>query len=93
MDKTKVLYNESTGLAIHAMMESAEKDEFVDKKLVVNFPKKHKKNKKQRDVTLKDIREWNKKRIYKGDTEITVNAMMDSALNDPYADKNPPSRF
>ena len=88
MNKSKP-YKESTELAIYAMMESAQKDEYADKKISPNFPKK----KKKRDVTLKDIREWNKKKIYKDDIEMTVNAMMDSAKNDPYADKNPPSRF
>lgn len=83
------LYKESTAYAVRALMESARKDEFVDKKIAVNFPQK----KKKREVTLKDIREWNKKRSYKEDTGFTVNAMMASAMNDPYADENPPSRF
>ena len=38
---------------------------------------------KKRDVTLKDIREWNKRRNYKEDTGITINAMMESAVKDP----------
>lgn len=83
-------YHDSTGLAIYAMMESARKDKYADKKIEPNFPRK---KKKKRDVTLKDIREWNKTKAYKNDVEITVNAMMESAINDPYADKNPPSRF
>ena len=45
------------------------------------------------DVTLKDIREWNKRRNYKEDTGITINAMMESAVKDPYVDLNPPSKF
>ena len=83
------LYRESTGYAIRAMIESARKDEYVDKKMATNFPQK----KKKREVTLKDIREWNKRRVYKEDTGHVVNAMMASAMNDPYADENPPSRF
>lgn len=82
-------YHESTGWAIQAMMDSARKDEFADKKIVSNFPQKRNK----RTVTLKDIREWGKKRSYKEDTGVAVNAMMASAINDPYADLNPPSRF
>lgn len=82
-------YKESTGLAIQAMMDSARKDEFSDHKREIHFPQK----KKKRDVTLKDIREWGKKRAYKEDTGLTVNAMMASAINDPYVDENPPSKF
>ena len=48
---------------------------------------------KKRDVTLKDVREWNKRRNYKEDAGIAVNAMMASAINDPYVDLNPPSKF
>lgn len=84
----KTTYKESTGMAINAMMESACKDEYIDKKRKTNFPQK-----KKREVSLKDIREWNKKRSYKSDTAVTVNAMMESANNDPYVDLNPPSRF
>lgn len=82
-------YKESTGLAIQAMIDSARKDKYTDNKRELNFPQK----KKKRDVTLKDIREWDRKRAYKEDTGVTVNAMMDSAVNDPYVDENPPSKF
>lgn len=88
MSKSKP-YKESTGLAIQAMMDSARKDKYADNKREINFPQK----KKKRDVTLKDIREWDKKRAYKEDTEVTVNAMMDSAINDPYVDEKLPSKF
>ncbi|MBS5761692.1 MAG: hypothetical protein KHW97_24960, partial [Bacteroides sp.] len=30
---------------------------------------------------------------YKEDTGITINAMMESAVKDPYVDLNPPSKF
>ena len=83
------LYKETTAYAVRAMMESARKDEYVDKKVTINFPQK----KKKRDVTLKDVREWNKKRVYKEDTGHVINAMMESAIKDPYIDKNPPSHF
>ena len=36
---------------------------------------------------------WNKRRNYKEDTGITINAMMESAVKDPYVDLNPPSKF
>ena len=81
MNKT-ISYKESTAIAIQAMMSAARKDES-------NFPQ----NRKKRDVTLKDIREWNKRRNYKEDTGITINAMMESAVKDPYVDLNPPSKF
>lgn len=82
-------YKESTAIAIQAMMSAARKDEYADGKRRINFPQK----KKKREVTLKDIREWNKRRVYKEDTGITVNAMMASAIKDPYVDLNPPSKF
>ena len=31
--------------------------------------------------------------VYKEDAGIAVNAMMASAINDPYVDLNPPSKF
>ena len=83
------LYKESTAHAVRAMMEAANKDEYADQKMVINFPQK----KKKREVTLKDVREWNKKRIYKEDTGFAINAMMESAMKDPYADENTPLRF
>ena len=79
-----ISYKESTAIAIQAMMSSARKDEYAD-----NFPQ----NRKKREVTLKDIREWNKRRTYKEDTGITVDAMMESAIKDPYVDLNPPSKY
>lgn len=83
-------YQELTGIAIEAMMDSARKDEYIDKKKVSYFPSK--KN-KPTTLTLKDIREWGKQRHYKENTGLAVNAMMESAINDPYADVNPPSLF
>lgn len=88
MNHTKS-YKESTAIAIQAMMCAASNDEYADKKRKINFPGKRKK----RDVTLKDIREWNKRKTYKEDTGVTVNAMMEAAVKDPYADTNPPYRF
>ena len=88
MNKT-ISYKESTAIAIQAMMSAARKDEYADRKRKSNFPQ----NRKKRDVTLKDIREWNKRRNYKEDTGITINAMMQSAVKDPYVDLNPPSKF
>lgn len=82
-------YKESTAIAIQAMISAARKDEYADRKRKIDFPQK----KKKREVTLKDIREWNKRRNYKEDTEITVNAMIESAIKDPYVDLNPPSKF
>ena len=73
MNKT-ISYKESTAIAIQAMMSAARKDEYADRKRKSNFPQ----NRKKRDVTLKDIREWNKRRNYKEDTGITINAMMES---------------
>ena len=84
MNKT-ISYKESTAIAIQAMMSAARKDEYADRKRKSNFPQ----NRKKRDVTLKDIREWNKRRNYKEDTGITINAMMESAVKDPYVDLNP----
>ena len=81
MNKT-ISYKESTAIAIQAMMSAARKDEYADRKRKSNFPQ----NRKKRDVTLKDIREWNKRRNYKEDTGITINAMMESAVKDPYVD-------
>lgn len=88
MNKT-TSYQESTAIAIQAMMSAAKKDDYIDKRKGNNFPQ----SRKKRDVTLKDIREWNKRRSYKEDTEITINAMMESAIKDPYVDLNPPSKF
>ena len=88
MNKT-ISYKESTAIAIQAMMSAARKDEYADRKRKSNFHQ----NRKKRDVTLKDIREWNKRRNYKEDTGITINAMMESAVKDPYVDLNPPSKF
>ena len=68
MNKT-ISYKESTAIAIQAMMSAARKDEYADRKRKSNFPQ----NRKKRDVTLKDIREWNKRRNYKEDTGITIN--------------------
>lgn len=82
-------YRELTGIAIEAMMDSARKDEYIDKKKVTHFPQKRNKA----TITLKDVREWGKKRHYKEDTGLAVNAMMESAIKDPYADVNPPFRF
>lgn len=82
-------YQELTGIAIQAMMDSARKDEYIDKKRVPHFPQKRNKA----TITLKDVREWGKKRHYKEDTGLAVNAMMESAIKDPYVDQNPPSRF
>lgn len=82
-------YRELTGIAIEAMMDSARKDEYIDKKKVIHFPQKRNKA----TLTLKDVREWGKKRHYKEDTGLAVNAMMESAIKDPYADVNPPFRF
>lgn len=84
-----ISYKESTAIAIQAMMSAATKDEYADKKKKTNFPQ----SRKKRDVTLKDIREWNKRRNYKEDTGITISAMMESAIKDPYVDMNPPSQF
>ena len=44
-------------------------------------------------VVFPNVREWNKRRNYKEDAGIAVNAMMASAINDPYVDLNPPSKF
>ena len=88
MNKT-ISYKESTAIAIQAMMSTARKDEYADRKRKSGFPQ----NRKKRDVTLKDVREWNKRRNYKEDTGITINAMMESAVKDPYVDLNPPSKF
>lgn len=88
MNKT-ITYKDSTALAIQAMMSAARKDEYADRKKGNRFPK----NRKKHDVTLKDVREWNKRRNYKEDAGIAVNAMMASAINDPYVDQNPPSKF
>lgn len=82
-------YQELTGIAIQAMMDSARKDEYIDKKRVPHFPQKRTKA----TITLKDVREWGKKRHYKEETGLAVNAMMESAIKDPYVDVNPPSRF
>ena len=60
MNKT-ISYKESTAIAIQAMMSAARKDEYADRKRKSNFPQ----NRKKRDVTLKDIREWNKEGIIK----------------------------
>ena len=84
-----ISYKESTAIAIQAMMSSARKDEYADRKRKINSPQ----NRKKREVTLKDIREGNKRRTYKEDAGITVNAMMESAIKDPYVDLNPPSKF
>lgn len=84
-----ISYKESTAIAIQAMMSSARKDEYANRKRKINFPQ----NRKKREVTLKDIREWNKRRTYKEDTGITVDAMMESAIKDPYVDLNPPSKY
>lgn len=88
MNKT-TSYKESTAIAIQAMMSAASQDEYADRNKKSNFPQ----SRKKRDVTLKDIREWNKRRDYKEDTGITINAMMESAIKDPYVDQNPPSKF
>ena len=88
MNKT-ISYKESTAIAIHAMISAARKDEYADRKRKSGFPQ----NRKKRDVTLKDVREWNKRRNYKENAGIAVNAMMASAINDPYVDLNPPSKF
>ncbi len=88
MNKT-ISYKESTAIAIQAMISAARKDEYADRKRKSVFPQ----NRKKRDVTLKDVREWNKRRNYKEDAGIAVNAMMASAINDPYVDLNPPSKF
>ena len=88
MNKT-ISYKESTAIAIQAMISAARKDEYADRKRKSGFPQ----NRKKRDVTLKDVREWNKRRNYKEDAGIAVNAMMASAINDPYVDLNPPSKF
>ena len=88
MNKT-TSYQESTAIAIQAMTSAAKKDEYTDKKRGSNFPQ----SRIKRDVTLKDIREWSKKRSYKEDTGITINAMMESAMKDQYVDLNPPSKF
>ncbi len=88
MNKT-ITYKDSTALAIQAMMSAARKDEYADRKKGNSVPQ----NRKKRDVTLKDVREWNKRRNYKEDAGIAVNAMMASAINDPYVDLNPPSKF
>ena len=57
MNKT-ITYKDSTALAIQAMMSAARKDEYADRKKGNSFPQ----NRKKRDVTLKDVREWNKRR-------------------------------
>ena len=86
MNKT-ISYKESTAIAIQAMISAARKDEYADRKRKSGFPQ----NRKKRDVTLKDVREWNKRRNYKEDAGIAVNAMMASAINDPYVDLNLPA--
>ena len=60
MNKT-ISYKESTAIAIQAMISAARKDEYADRKRKSGFPQ----NRKKRDVTLKDVREWNKRRNYK----------------------------
>lgn len=82
-------YREALAPGKEAVIDSACKDEYTDEMGGIHFPSK----KKKRDVTLKDIREWNKKHVYKESMGVTVNAMIDSAINDPYIDKNPPSKF
>ena len=57
MNKT-ISYKESTAIAIQAMISAARKDEYADRKRKSGFPQ----NRKKRDVTLKDVREWNKRR-------------------------------
>ena len=86
MNKT-ISYKESTAIAIQAMISAARKDEYADRKRKKWFSPK---TERKRDVTLKDVREWNKRRNYKEDAGIAVNAMMASAINDPYVDLNPP---
>ena len=88
MNKT-ISYKESTAIAIQAMISAARKDEYADRKRKSGFPK----NRKKRDVTLKDVREWNKRRNYKDDARIADNAMLAPAINDPSVDLNPPSKF
>lgn len=88
MGKLKT-YKESTGWAIQAMKESAQKDRYTDNKREINFHQRRKSS----SITLKDLREWNKKRNYKEETGLAVNAMIESAINDPYVDQNPPSLF
>lgn len=82
-------YKESTGWAIQAMKDSAQKDKFTDNRQEINFSLKRKSS----NITLKDLREWGKKRNYKEETGLAVSAMMESAINDPYVDQNPPSLF
>lgn len=88
--KNTIKYNEIMEGAVEAMMQSALTDEFVDKKIHTNFPK----TKRKEVLTLKDVRAMNlKRKKYKESTELAVNAMMQSAINDEYADKNKPSMY
>ena len=55
----------------------------------VVFPK----TRKKRDVTLKDVREWNKRRNYKEGCRNCRQCNDGVSYQRPYVDLNPPSKF
>lgn len=73
-------------MAINAMMQSAEKDEYAD----MNPPSAFKKDPPKRKpiTTLRDWREIRQQ--YKDKMKHAVEAMMASALRDEFVDKNMP---
>lgn len=83
--KKSFKYNEYTGLAIQALMQSAEKDEFADQNPPSEFAKPAPKKK---ITNLKEWREFRQK--YKDKMEPAVKSLMESAKQDIYVDKNKP---
>lgn len=72
--KKVVQYREHTGIAIDAMKEAAEKDEYADQNKPIIFPKAPT---PQKATNLKEWRNMRKK--YKDSMEAAINAMMASA--------------
>lgn len=73
--KESTKYNEHTGLAIHAMMQAAIRDEFVDTNPPVKFPSA------PNPHVVNNLREWKLlRKKYKDAMEVAIGAMTASAL-------------
>ncbi len=85
--KKSYKYREHLGMAINAMMQSAEKDEYAD----LNPPSAFKKDLPKRKPIITNLKDWREMRQqYKDKMKDAVDAMMASALHDEYVDKNMP---
>lgn len=81
MKKTAVKYKDHTGIAISAMMESAQKDEYTDQFQTMRPPHV------PSDPKITNLKDWrNMRKRYKDSMGDAVEAMMASAHRE-YANK------